>query len=79
MADGPLRRLFWRLAGAGDYFPDAGDVAGILYALAGPPPEAPADQQRERDRERIVRTFPKLNGEEPGAAVSDRADHARSD
>jgi hypothetical protein len=48
MIDGPLRRLFWRLADALDYLLMLG--LRILDALAGPEPETRADQQRERDR-----------------------------
>jgi hypothetical protein len=32
----------------------------FLDALAGPEPETPADQQCERDRERIERAFPEI-------------------
>ena len=49
MADGPLRRLFWRVADALDYLMTLMRLR-ILDALAGPLPETPADQQRERDR-----------------------------
>jgi hypothetical protein len=36
----------------------------ILDALAGPEPKKPADQQRERERERIERAFPKIAARE---------------
>jgi hypothetical protein len=32
----------------------------ILDALAGPLPETPADQQRQRDRDRLRRAFPEI-------------------
>jgi hypothetical protein len=32
----------------------------ILDAVCGPETETPADQQRERDRERIARAFPEI-------------------
>jgi hypothetical protein len=57
MADVPLRRLFWRVADQLDYSVTLARLR-ILDALAGPLPETPADQQRQRDRERIERAFP---------------------
>jgi hypothetical protein len=59
MADGPLRRLFWRVADALDYLVTLLRLR-ILDALAGPLPETPADQQRERDQERLERAFPEI-------------------
>jgi hypothetical protein len=59
MTEGPLRRLFWRVADALDYLLMLARLR-ILDALAGPEPETPADRQRERDRERIARAFPKI-------------------
>ncbi len=59
MADGALRRLFWRLVDGLDYLLTLAWLR-ILDALASPEPETPADQQRERDRERIERAFPKI-------------------
>ena len=47
MADGPLRRLFWRAADHLDYLPTLARLR-ILDALAGPEPETPADRRRER-------------------------------
>jgi hypothetical protein len=52
MADGPLRRLFWRVTDQFDYLRTLATLR-ILDALAGPGPETPADQQRKRDREWI--------------------------
>jgi hypothetical protein len=79
MSDSPVRCLCWRVI---DYLDYALTLARfrILDALAGPEPETPADQRRKQDRERIERAFPSLDGEEPGAAVSHRADrHQRDD
>jgi hypothetical protein len=59
MADRPLRHLYWRVADALDYLWTLATLR-ILDALAGPLPETPADQQRERDRERIERAFPAI-------------------
>jgi hypothetical protein len=73
MTEGPRRRLFWRLAGEVDYLLTLVWLR-ILDALAGPLLETPADQQRKRDRERIERAFPNLDGKEPSAAISHRMD-----
>ena len=59
MSDGLPARLFWRVADALDYLLMLARLR-ILDALAGPEPETPADRQRERDRERIARAFPKI-------------------
>jgi hypothetical protein len=59
MADGPLRRLFWRVADDLDYLWTLATLR-ILDRLAGPLPEMTGDQQRERDRERIERAFPEI-------------------
>jgi hypothetical protein len=48
MTSGPARRLFWRVANQFDYLLTLARLR-ILDALAGPLPETPADQQRERD------------------------------
>ena len=48
MADGRLRQLFWRVADALDYLVTLARLR-VLDALAGPEPETPADQQRERE------------------------------
>ena len=45
MPDGPLRRLFWRVADQVDYLVTLARLR-ILDALAGPLPEIPADRQR---------------------------------
>jgi hypothetical protein len=34
----------------------------IADKLVGPEPKTPADQQRQRDRERIERAFPEIGG-----------------
>src|SRR5271166_2480111 len=47
MADGLLRRLFWRVTDALDYVLTLTSLR-ILDALAGVRPETPADQRRER-------------------------------
>ena len=49
MTDDRLRRLFWRVADQLDYLVTLARLR-ILDALAGPQPETPADQQRERER-----------------------------
>jgi hypothetical protein len=48
MADGPLRRLFWRVADELDYLWTLATLR-ILDALVGPEPETAADLQRERE------------------------------
>ena len=59
MADGLLERLFWRVVDHLDYLVTLTGLR-ILDALAGPPPETPADRQRERDRETLKRAFPEI-------------------
>jgi hypothetical protein len=54
-----LRRLFWRVADDLDYLWTLATLR-ILDGLAGPLPEAEADRQRKRDRERIKRVFPSI-------------------
>jgi hypothetical protein len=54
---GRLRRSFWRVADALDYFVTLARLR-MLDALAGPLPETPADEERQRDRERIKKAFP---------------------
>jgi hypothetical protein len=49
MTDQPLRGLFWRGADQFDYLLTLTRLR-ILDALAGPLPETPADQRRERER-----------------------------
>jgi hypothetical protein len=51
--------LFWRVADAFDYLWTLATLP-ILDALAGPLPEASADQQRARDWERIEKAFPEI-------------------
>jgi hypothetical protein len=71
MVGGRLRRLFWRVADDLDYLWTLATLR-ILDGLAGPLPETPADQQRARDRERIVRAFPEIYREEPKSGRRDR-------
>jgi hypothetical protein len=59
MTDGPLRRLFWRVADDLYYLWTLATLR-ILDALAGPLPETPADQQRARDRERIEKALSEI-------------------
>jgi hypothetical protein len=47
MTDGPLRRLFWRVADQLDYLVTLAWLR-ILDALVDPLPETPADRQRQR-------------------------------
>ena len=61
MADGQLRRLVWRSADHLDYLLTLAKLR-VLHAMAGPEAETPADQQRQRDRERIKSAFPKIEG-----------------
>jgi hypothetical protein len=63
-----MAKLFWRLADELDFLVTLASLR-ILDALAGPEPETPADLQRQWDRERIARAFPRLDGEEPGAVT----------
>jgi hypothetical protein len=48
MTDGVLQRLFWRVADQLDYLVTLARLR-ILDELAGPLPETPSDQQRERE------------------------------
>jgi hypothetical protein len=59
VATGRLRRLFWRVSDDLDYLWTLATLR-ILDRLAGPLPETPADQQREREWERIKRAFPEI-------------------
>jgi hypothetical protein len=54
MTDRVLRRLFWRVADQFDYLRTLARLR-ILDALAGPEAETTADQQRERERDRMER------------------------
>jgi hypothetical protein len=78
MSEGPLRRLFWRLADDLDYLLTL-VMLRIVDAVAGAEPETPADHQRKRDREQLERAFPEINCKEPGAAISHCADRHRMD
>jgi hypothetical protein len=73
MIDRPLRRLFWRAVDALDYLLTLVRLL-ILDALAGPEPETPTDQQRERDWEQVARAFPQLVDGEPSTRSPTRAD-----
>ena len=53
------QRLFCHVVDHFDYLWTLATLR-ILDAVAGPEPEAPADQPRGRDRERIERAFPKI-------------------
>ena len=68
-----LGRIFWRIADGLGYGLTLARLR-ILDAVAGPEPQTPADQQREQERKRIERAFPKLAGEGPGAPVSHRTE-----
>ena len=48
MTDTRLGHLFWRVADQFDYLVTLARLR-VLDALAGPEPETPADQQRERE------------------------------
>jgi hypothetical protein len=54
MIDGPLRRLFWRVADALAYVLTLAWLR-ILDALAGPELETTADRQRDRNRAKRLR------------------------
>jgi hypothetical protein len=58
MTDTRLGCLLWGVVDHLDYLLTLASLR-ILDALAGPLPETPADQQRQRDRERIERAFPR--------------------
>jgi hypothetical protein len=68
MLDVRLRRVLSRIADSLDYWLTLARLR-IVDALSGPELVTPADQQREHDRERIARAFPKPDGQGPGAAV----------
>ena len=59
MADGQLRRLFWRMVDHLDYLLTLARLR-MLDALAGALPERSADRQRQRDRETLKRAFPEI-------------------
>ena len=59
MVDIGLRRFLWRVVDHVDYVLTLTRLR-ILDVLTGPLPETPEDQQREADRERIERAFPKI-------------------
>ena len=59
MGRGPLRRFFWRMVDALDYFLTLASLR-IHDALAGPLPETEAERRREQDRERLERAFPEI-------------------
>jgi hypothetical protein len=59
MTKGPLGRLFWRVADDLDYLWTLATLR-ILDGLADPLPETPADEERQRDHERIKKAFPEI-------------------
>jgi hypothetical protein len=59
LLDTGLRRFLRRIVDGLDYVLTMVRLR-ILDAVAGPEPETSADQQREVDRERIERAFPKI-------------------
>jgi hypothetical protein len=65
MSDGPLPRLFWRLADHLDYLLTLVRLR-MVEAVAGPEPETPADLRWKCDREQLERAFPVLDCKEPG-------------
>jgi hypothetical protein len=79
MADGRLRRLFWRVVDHLDYLVTLAWLR-VLDALAGPLPVTPADRQRRRDRERDKKRVPRDQALRfLGAAISRGADRVTSD
>jgi hypothetical protein len=57
MLDTGLGRTFWRIADGVDYWLTLARLR-ILDTLAGPLPETPEDQQRDRHRDRLEIAFP---------------------
>jgi hypothetical protein len=57
MLETRLGRIFWSIVDRLDYVLTLVRLR-ILDAVAGPEPEMPADQKREKDREQIEREFP---------------------
>jgi hypothetical protein len=79
MSDGLLARFFWQVVDDLDYLVTLARLR-IVDAVAGPEPQTPADQQRERDREQLERAFPEIDCNERDAAISRCADrHWRDD
>ncbi len=58
MADGALRRLFWRGADALGYLLTLVWLR-IVDAVCGPEPPTPGDEMREADRERLREASPR--------------------
>jgi len=58
MADGALRRLFWRVVDTVDYWLMQAKFH-IVDAVCGPEPPTPADEMREANRERLREAFPR--------------------
>ena len=71
MTDGRLPRAFWCTLDALDYWLTLAWLR-IRDALAGPEPEVPADQKRQREQEQIERAFPKPDDQEQRAAIPHR-------
>jgi hypothetical protein len=63
MAEGPLRRVFWRVVDGLGYSLTLAWLH-VLDAVAGPASETPADEQRKWDREQFERAFPKIAARE---------------
>jgi hypothetical protein len=61
--------FFWRVADKVDYLVTLARLR-ILEVVCGPAPETPANQWRERDRERLKRAFPEI---EPWGKPSPRS------
>jgi hypothetical protein len=59
MLETRLGRILWRIADHLDY---AFTLTRLrtLDAVAGPEPETPEDQRRERHRDQLERAFPKI-------------------
>jgi hypothetical protein len=78
MLETRLGRILWRIADGLDHWLTLARLR-TLDALAGPLPETPEDQQRERDREQLEGAFPGIDCKGPGAAISHGADRNRRD
>jgi hypothetical protein len=59
LADGRTARLFWRAFDGVDYLLTLVRLR-VLDAICGPEPETPADQLRQRERERLKQAFPNI-------------------
>ena len=59
MADGRMARLFWRASDGVDYLLTLVRLR-VLDAICGPEPKTPADQLRQREKERLEQAFPNI-------------------